>query len=393
LIVACELPASFAPFPAYATIGILPKSALDGVGAAALFDHHFNQNPVGTGPYRLEAMSERRATLRAHSVYHLGPPSVDEIQLQFFQDYATAVASVAGGESDGLLVDASAATADLDALGAVDGLTEYSANRAIYTALYLNNAALPFDEVAVRTAVAHAIDIEGIVAELLDDFATLAASPIAPGTWGANPNTEPYEHNDDRARELLDEAGWLLPEGGQVRTRNDTNLSVSLMTDQDPLRVALAELIAGQLSEIGFAVTVEPEEPTNLVQDFLLPRDYQAAIFGWDQGLDPDPYPAWHSSQTAGNGRNLAEYRSEEADGLMEEARRSYNVDARQSLYYTFQEVFSQDVPSIILFYPVLKYFVTENVNGVELGTLFTTGSRFRNVHAWSVDEPTEIGD
>jgi peptide/nickel transport system substrate-binding protein len=393
LTVACELPASFAPFPAYATIGILPSSVLEGVTAASLFDHDFNRAPVGTGPYRLTEMNDRRATLKAHADYHLGPPAIDEIELQFFPDTSSAVASVVEGQTDGLLMDSSASEEERDALAAVDGLTKYAANRTAYTALYLNNSAAPLNDAAVRAAIAHAVDLEGIVDELLGEYATLAPSPMIPGTWAFSPNLEPYSHDDDEARDLLESAGWVLPEGGEARVRNDAELRISLMTDQDPLREALAEHVADELAEVGIAVTVTPEESTDLVQNFLLPREYQAAIFGWDQGLDPDPYPAWHSSQAADNGRNLADYRSEEADALMEEARRSYNVDARQSLYYTFQEVFYEDVPSIVLFYPVHIYFVRENVKGIDLGALFTTGSRFRNVHAWSVDEPTEIGD
>jgi peptide/nickel transport system substrate-binding protein len=393
LTVACELPASFAPLPAYATIGILPKSALEDVGASALFDHEFNQSPIGAGPYRLTQLNDRRATLEAHRPYHLGLPAIDRISLQFFPDTASAAASVVQGETDGLLLDASAGEEEREELSAADGISEYSANRTAYTALYLNNSASPLNETAVRSAIARAIDLEGILDELLGEYATLAVSPIVPGTWAHNPNLERPEHDDDAARDILDTADWTLTEGADVRTRNGVELRISLMTDQDPLREALAGRISDELADIGVGTTVTPEESTNLIQDFLIPRDYQAAIFGWDQGLDPDPYPAWHSSQAGGNGRNLSDYRSDEADRLMEEARLSYNVDSRQSLYYTFQEVFLEDAPSVILYYPVHRYFVRENVNGIELGVLFNAGSRFRNVHEWTVSETSEIGD
>jgi peptide/nickel transport system substrate-binding protein len=393
LTVACELPAPFAPFPAYATIGILPKASLDGVGAEALFDHDFNQSPVGTGPYRLTQLNDRRATFEAHPAHHLGSPLINQISFNFFADSTSATESVVRGDSDGLLVDSSALQEDRDELAATDGISQYSANRTAYTALYLNNVRPPFNEPEVRQALASGIDIEGIVQEQLGEYASLAPSPVVPGTWAYFTGLEPYAHDDDAARELLENAGWTLPEGGSVRTRNDEELRFTLLTDQDPLRETLAARIADELSDIGFAVTVTAEESTQLVQDFLVPREYEAAIFGWDQGLDPDPYPAWHSSQAAGNGRNLADYSSEEADGLMEEARRSYDVGARQSLYYTFQQVFFEDVPSIVLFFPVHIYFVRENVNGVEPGTLFTTGSRFRNLYTWTVEEPAEIGE
>jgi hypothetical protein len=60
-------------------------------------------------------------------------------------------------------------------------------------------------------------------------------------------------------------------------------------------------------------------------------------------------------------------------------------------LYYSFQAVFNLDVPSVILYYPVYNYFVRETVEGVDLGTLFYTGSRFRNVHEWTLDSAGQV--
>jgi peptide/nickel transport system substrate-binding protein len=392
LTVACELPAPFAPFTAYATIGILPRQILEGVDAAGLAEHDFNRSPVGTGPYRLAQLSDTRATLRSHASYHLGAPLISELELQFYPDAPGAVTAVLRGDADAILVDSSVGQPELDELNGLDGLKTYSANRTAYTALYLNNGKPPLNDPAVRSAVAQAVDVDSIVSDVLGGLAARATSPVVPGTWAFNPDVAPYEHDSGDARDTLDNAGWLLPEGGEVRIRNDLELRLSLMTDQDPVRAALAERIREALEDIGIAVTIVPEESANLVRDFLIPREYQAAIFGWDQGLDPDPYPAWHSSQAAGNGRNLADYRNEEADSLMEEARRSSDIDRRQSLYYTFQEIFHADVPSLILYYPVYNYLVRDNVEGIELGTLFTTGSRFRNVHEWALEETARVG-
>jgi peptide/nickel transport system substrate-binding protein len=183
----------------------------------------------------------------------------------------------------------------------------------------------------------------------------------------------------------------VLTEGSDVRVKNDIPLEITLLADRDPVRDALAERVAEDLRDVGIGVTVELEDSSTLITDSLIPRDYQAAIFGWDQGLDPDPYPAWHSSQAGGNGRNLAEYQSEDADALMEDGRRTFDLDQRQSLYYSFQEVFNLDVPSVILYYPVYNYFVRETVEGVDLGTLFYTGSRFRNVHEWTLDSAAQV--
>jgi len=175
--------------------------------------------------------------------------------------------------------------------------------------------------------------------------------------------------------------------------KNGVELRLTLLTDRDPIRGRISSEIARELADVGIAVTLAPEESTNLIRDFLIPRQYQAALFGWDPGLDPDPYPTWHSSQASDSGRNLAAYANDKADKLLEEARLTSNLDQRQQLYYAFQAVFREDVPSILLYHARNTYFVTDEVKGLQLGTLFSPSSRFRNVHEWSFQESRGLGN
>lgn len=391
LTVICRLPQPFAPFLAYASIGIVPKHILEGADAAGLIDNPFNLAPIGTGPYRLLQINSRHAVLQAFDNYYEGPPSIPEIELRFYPDTSTAAASVIRGETDGLMLDSRTAQPDLDAIASEDGMHAYTANRSAYTALYLNNREAPLNQVEVRQAIALAIDLDEIEDGILGGRADQAATPIVPGTWAYDANVQPRDQDQDEARLLLTVSGWELEEGAEVRSRNDSELRISVMTDQDPIRGAVAELIASQLAEVGIAATVVREQSSNLVRDFLIPRQYQAAVFSWDPGPDPDPYPAWHSSQITATGRNIAAYSNNLADGLMEDARRSNDLDERQRLYFAFQQQFQEDTPSVILFYPVYTYFVREEVDGIDLGVLFTPSSRFSNVHDWSLHQSAGI--
>ena len=391
LTVACQLPEPFAPFPAYAATGILPQHALAGTEASALASSIFNQNPVGTGPYKLASLDSSRAVLRANDNYYLGSPHVSEIELRFFPDTAAAVASVVRGEERGIFLDGTTSADDLDTVAAVKGLKRYEAIRTTYTVLYLNNSQAPLNDVQVRLAIAESIDIDGIIDSLLGGRAVRADSPIVTGTWANNPEFESKGRDLTDARKRLEEAGWGLQDGTNVRMRNGVELRLTLLTDRDPIRGRISSEIAKQLGDAGIAVTLAPEESTNLIRDFLIPRQYQAALFGWDPGLDPDPYPAWHSSQASDSGRNLAAYADEKADKLLEEARVTSNLDQRQQLYYAFQAVFHDDVPSVLLYHPRNSYFVTDEVKGIQLGTLFSQSSRFRNVHEWSFEESSDI--
>ena len=386
----CELPEPFAPFLSFTTIGLLPKIVLQGTTAATLADHPFNQAPAGTGPYRLAQLDQTKAILRANPTYYRERPLIDEIEVRFYPDPSTAAAALARGEVQGLLLGPSASQEDFDLLTSTDGLRAYTANRTAYTVLFLNNSQPPFDDKALREAVSLSININDVISELLGGRAVGADSPIVPGTWAYNPELEPVPHDQERARELLDEAGWKMTDDG-VRQKEGTELRVSLMTDQDPLRIAIAERIAKQLAEVGIQLTVAPQGSADLVREFLVPHQYQAAIFGWDPGADPDPYPAWHSSQVGPEGRNLAGYQDADTDRIIEEARRTTDLDKRQARYYAFQQKFLEDVPSVLLYYPVFTYFVAEEIENLELGTLFEPSSRFANANQWTVGETAPL--
>ena len=391
LTVRCQLPEPFSPFLSFTTVGILPKHMLEGAAAASLPDHPFNQAPVGTGPFRVVQIDQSHVILKANAAYHLDPPQLDEIELRFYPDTATAAAALARREVQGLLLGPGASQIEFDILTSREGLKAYTARGTAYTVLYLNNGVSPLNDRRVRSAIAQSIDIDALIGNLLEGRAVRAHSPIVPGTWAYNPELEPYPHDLKAARALLEEAGWLLPQGSQTRQREGVELSISLITDRDPLRNALAQEVAQQLAKVGIAVRVTPQDSTTLVRDFLIPRQYQAAIFGWDPGPDPDPYPAWHSSQITDNGRNLAAYVSDEADRLLEEARRTTDMNQRQALYYAFQQIFHDDVPSLLLYYPVYTYFVSDQIKGIKLGTLFYTSSRFGNVREWSWEKSKDI--
>jgi len=390
LTLVCQIPQPFAPFISYTTVGILPKHILENATGATIADSAFNQAPAGTGPYRLAQLDQTKAILRANPTYYGARPAIDEIELRFYPDPSTAAAALSRGEVQGLLLGPGANQEDFDLLTSTPGLRAYTANRTAYTVLFLNNTQPPFDDKTLRQAVAFSINIDDIISHLLGGRAVRADSPMVPGTWAYNPQIEPRPYDTDQAKKLLDEAGWKTHDGA-IRQKDGKELRITLMTDQDPLRIAVAQEIANQLAKVGVQTVVAPQGSADLVRELLVPHQYQAAIFGWDPGADPDPYPAWHSSQVGPNGRNLAAYQNPDTDRLIEEARQTTDLDKRQALYYTFQQKFFEDVPSVLIYYPVFTYFVAEGVHNVELGTLFQTSSRFANIAQWTIGETPQL--
>jgi len=382
--VVCELPEPFSPFLAYATIGILPRHLLEGLSAEGLFMAPFNEQPIGTGPFILTALNSESALLESNPSYHWGEPAIAEMELRFFSDYSSAAAALQDGRAQGLLLGPEASPDSLEQLAQDENLQRLASLRNSYTLLYLNTRMPPLDDRSVRQALLYALDREAIIADRLDGRAQLADTPIVPGTWAYSDDVRTYRYDPEQARSLLAESGWHLNSDG-VLAKEGRELSLALLTDSDPERVAIGHEIAQQLRAVGVDTSLQAQAGSELVRNFLLPRRFQAVIYGWDQGYDPDPYPAWHSSQVQEQGLNLAGYADQNVDRVLSEARQTSDLQQRKALYKEFQQIFAEQVPSILLFYPVYNYFIDKDVKGVSLGVLFEPASRFANVQQWYV--------
>jgi peptide/nickel transport system substrate-binding protein len=379
-----ELAQPLSPFPAYATIGILPKHKLEGLTAEGLFLSPFNEQPIGTGPFVLTDIDTQRAILRSNPAYAGGEPFIAEMELQFFPDYTSAAAALQERRVQGLLLGPEAPPADQALLDGRSDLQHLTTRRNSYTLLFLNTRAPPLDDKGVRQAILYAIDRQTILADTLDGRADLADSPIVPGTWAYSDDIRRYPYDPQEARGLLEKEGWKLNSRG-VLEKDGQELSLSLLTDADAARAAIGQEIVRQLGEVGIHATQETKGGTALVREFLLPRKFQAVLYGWDQGPDPDPYAAWHSSQVREQGFNLAGFVNQRLDEVLSEARQTTDQERRRALYAEFQQIFAEEVPSILLFYPVYHYYVRDDVKGITLGVLFEPSSRFANVHQWYI--------
>jgi len=385
-----ELPQPLAPFPAYATIGILPKHKLEGLTAEGLFLSPFNERPIGTGPFVLTYMDTQRAVLKSNPAYLGGEPFIAELELRFFPDYTTAAAAFQEHRVQGLLLGPEAPPADqalLDGLGDVQHLVS---RRNSYTLLFLNTRGPFLDDKVVRQAILYALDRPTILADTLDGRADLADSPIVPGTWAYSDDIRRYTYDPQEAQALLEKGGWKLNSRG-VMEKDGQELSLSILTDPDTARASIAQEIVRQLGEVGIHATQETKGGTALVREFLLPRKFQMALYGWDQGPDPDPYAAWHSSQVREQGFNLAGFSDQRLDDVLTEARQTSDQERRRALYAEFQQIFTEEVPSILLFYPLYHYYVRDDLKGIAMGVLFEPSSRFDSVEQWYVKTRREF--
>jgi peptide/nickel transport system substrate-binding protein len=379
-----DLPQPFAPLLAYLSLGILPQHLLGQTRPADLFDSPFNLRPVGTGAYRLEQLNGERALLVANPGYHFGQPYVQHLELRFFRDDGALMSALTSGRVQGAFFGSGTNPGDLSNLRSRKDLAVSALSSGEVTFIYFNLSNPIFQDRRVRQALTYAIDRDALVGDALAGQFARADSPLAPGTWAADTALARYGADASVATALLTEAGWVPGPGG-VRTKDGQPLSFTMATNNDPVRVAVAQAIADRWKAIGVDVTVQAGGATTLVRDLLEPRSYQAVLFAYQAGADPDPFAAWHSSQTGRDGRNVSLLRDQRFDRLLEDARATPDQARRADLYRQFQELFAQEMPAIPLYSSVSLYVQKKSVKGTRVGYLDNAGARFWQVQDWYV--------
>lgn len=382
------LPEPFAPFLDYTTVGILPSHLLEGVSAADLAEAEFNLSPVGSGPFRLaeeiqvEDGMVTSMVVEPFAAYHGAQPYLGRIQFRFYPGYQTAFDAYEAGEIEGI---ARIPKPELSRAAAFPSLNLFSAQMAEYEMILLNhrNDDVPFfQEREVRQALLYALDRQQIINQALGGQALVAHSPLIPGTWAYSEEPARYEHDPEQARDLLDQAGWLVTaQGAEVRRRAGEDLAFTLLTSSEPERVEVAQRAADQWSGVGITVTVATASPAE-VREALESREFEAILVRMTLPGDPDPYPFWHQTQIQG-GQNYAGFDHREMSEILERARVLVNRERRRDLYEEFQALFAEELPALPLYVPVYTYGVDERIHSVQMGPLMHSSDRFRTVSEW----------
>jgi len=376
----------FTPFIDYTTVGLLPSHVLRDVPAAELPRHPFNLQPIGTGPYMVKQVTGESAVLEASPAPWTPVTYLNRLEFRFYPSYEAAFNAYERGLIEGL---PGLRPEDMEWMRRHESLQLFTAPLSGYSLIYLNsrNPNTPFfQDVKVRQALLYALDRQGLIDHVLHGQGIVANNPILPTSWAYEAQIKTYPYDPDQAKRLLDEAGWIDSAGDGIREKDGRKLEFALLGSDDPQRVRMLEDISRQWAAVGVKARPETAGVSGLVRDFLRPRHFEALLSEWmELTPDPDPYPMWHSTQVNEDGQNYAGFVSPEADLAMEEARRITDRTRRAAMYGQFQKIFAEEVPALLLSYPVYNYAVDRLIHGVQLGPLLNSSDRFRTLDRWYI--------
>ena len=216
---------------------------------------------------------------------------------------------------------------------------------------------------AVRKAIALAIDRDKIIKYKLSGLAHKADSVLNPNHWAYNHELASFDFDLALAKKTLDDAGIKDPDGDGPLMR--FNLVYKTSTNKE--RFEIVQLIAENLRKIDIGVAVKSYEFGTLYRD-IRQGDFDLFSLTWVGLFDPDIYYSIaHSLQTPPTGSNRGYYANPALDTLLEQERVEKNPEARLRLLQSIQKIFLDDFVYVPLWYESSFAFTSTRLKGYQV--------------------------
>jgi peptide/nickel transport system substrate-binding protein len=307
-----------------------------------------NENPIGTGPFMVEAIEPEGTTvLLANPNYYGGKPGVDRIEVIAITDSVARIQALQAGQIDyidsidpkqvGLFSDAAKFTIQRIETGDWDGLI-------------VRTDTEPYTDPRVRKALRIAADREAIIKVVLGEGGGHVAcdNPVWQG--------DPY-HWDGGCAQDIEGAKKLLADAGYP-----DGIDVDVYTsDVGATYVSLVEAYQEQVKAAGIRVNLVMTAADGYWDDVWMVEPY--FVTGWGQRPAPQILPeAFHS----GAAWNESFYANPDFDALLERSRGEPDFAKRKALYVEAQQILFEEGGAFIPYFRNTARVFRANVRGVD---------------------------
>ena len=246
---------------------------------------------LGTGPYMYDGQKENETyTFVRNPYFDRGESDVDVFHVKVIPDNDAKVLALRNGEIDMIVGQANLTYNTFEELSTAPGFTAVSSDATIQSrTMGFNVSHAPFNDPAVRLAANHAIDTQSIPTNIFYGVETSADSVLDKELPYCDVDTGTYEYDVEKAKQILEDAGWVDSDGDGIREKDGVKLSGNLLyaTDQASLG-DLSSVLAAQLKEVGFEITPVGKEQMVYFQD-ISNGDFDLAI-AITNAIPSDPY-------------------------------------------------------------------------------------------------------
>lgn len=331
-------------------------------------EHPIGRMPVGNGPYRLLRWDTGREIVLVRNENYWGErPHFDRVIFKIVTDPSAAFQVLKKGGLDEMTLRPIQWVKQTQGNRFTSNYRKLKYFTPSYSYIGWNLRKPLFSDKRVRQAMTLMTDRETILNKILFGLGTVVSGTAYVNSPDYNRSIQPLPHDPAKAADLLAAAGWKDLDGDGVLEKNGTPFQFEFLVPAgSKLGEQVAEILQEGLKGMGVRMDIRKLEWAVFIQR-IDERDFDACTLAWNLSWDSDPFQLWHSSQ-AGKGSNFVGFINEEADRVIETARREFDPNRRRILYHRFHEILHDEQPYTFL-------FTREE--------LLAVSSRFRNVNVY----------
>lgn len=318
-----------------------------------------SRHPIGSGPFRfVSAEQDKDVVIERNSDYWGQKARLQRIRFVVVPDDTTRALELRKGSAD-IALNALALDTVVTLERDPDLKMQRSAGTVLgYIAFNLRDPILR--DVRVRQALAYAIDRRPMLQYLWRGFARLADSVLPPESWAYDGDVQHYPYDPQKARQLLDDAGYPAVSGVRFR--------LSMKTSTEGSTRLLAAVLQQQLHDVGIVLDIRTYEFATFFSD-VTHGAFQMYSLRWIGGNeDPDIFEyCFDSAKFPPNGANRSYYSNPRVDTLIEQGSSKLDRAARKQTYDELQAILAEQLPYINLWYQDNVVVFSKRVQGIEL--------------------------
>ncbi|WP_026866934.1 glutathione ABC transporter substrate-binding protein [Jeotgalicoccus marinus] len=323
------------------------------------------QKPIGTGYMQFQSRTPgEEIVVERFDDYWDEPAKLDTVTFKVVVEDASRIAELESGQSHFIQGFDNGQWERIENHPEMETYPVYNLSNEY---IGMNTQEGPLEDKRVRQAIAHMVDKEEIMEGIYFGVGREMKGAIQQELLGYNENLEDLDYDPERAKELLNEAGY------------ENGFDLTVMTNDSPERVDLAVLMQEKLKEIGINLEIEQLE-WGAYLEAVSNGEHDLFILGWPNPVgDPDQsfWPLVHSSMQGASG-NRSFYENEEVDSLLEQGRQELDEGKREEIYQRVDEILIEDQPFVSIRQAQSANAARTEVQGLEINNF--NKPDFRNV-------------
>jgi peptide/nickel transport system substrate-binding protein len=312
-------------------------------------DDRFVQGPIGTGPYILKNITaEREIILNANDNYFKGRPHIDKLIAKPFADQNIMTQALMFNAIDMIVL------VNPRDLPEIQGdkrfiLQPYNALSYSFFGYNVRNPLLA--DKRVRKAFTHAVNRQEMLDSFFNGQGTIISGPFAPGSWAYNLDVQPLPFDPEKARALLQEAGFSRGADGFMQ-KDGKRLALSLKVPIEKESEAVKRVVLAfknYLKNIGVDIKVEFKEWQSWKEDVFLEHDFDIIFAIWVFDDSADISSLFHSGEIGAWKNNFGGYSNPEVDGLINESKLTLDHEKRRTINRKLHAILAEENPYTFL--------------------------------------------